>query len=48
LSDEGFALADELVVSHVETEERLLAALTDEERDRLRALLNKISAATFD
>lgn len=48
LSDEGFALADELVVSHVETEERLLAALTDEERDHLRTLLNKIAVATLD
>lgn len=48
LSGEGFALADELVVSHVEAEERLLAALTDEERDHLRMLLNKIAVATLD
>jgi DNA-binding MarR family transcriptional regulator len=45
LTDEGFALADELVVSHVETEERMLAALSEEERSQLRTLLNKISAA---
>lgn len=44
LTGEGFALADELVVSHVETEERMLAALTKDEREHLRILLNKISA----
>jgi DNA-binding MarR family transcriptional regulator len=43
LSEEGFALADALIVSHVETEERLLAALTNEERNHLRLLLNKIT-----
>ncbi|MBT3306481.1 MAG: hypothetical protein HN377_08355 [Alphaproteobacteria bacterium] len=46
LSDEGFALADEMVVSHVETEERMLSALTDAERDQLRALLTKIGTLT--
>ncbi len=43
LSEAGFALVDELVVSHVETEERLLAGLTNEERNQLRHLLNKIT-----
>lgn len=42
LSDEGFALADEMVVSHVETEKQLLCALTDEEQNLLRTLLSKI------
>ena len=43
LTDEGFALADEMVVSHVEMEERMLSALTDTERTRLRNLLTKIA-----
>ncbi len=42
LSDEGFALADEMLVSHVETEERMLSALTGAERSQLRTLLTKI------
>ena len=42
LSEEGFALADEMIVSHVETEERMLSALTDAERNHLRTLLTKI------
>lgn len=42
LSDEGFALTDEMIVSHVETEERMLSELTQEERDQIRALLTKI------
>jgi len=42
LSDEGFKLADEMVVSHVETEERMLSQLTKSERDHLRALLTKV------
>jgi len=42
LSDEGFALANEMVVSHVETEERMLCALTDADRKQLRTLLTKI------
>lgn len=42
LTDEGFALADKLVVSHVETEERMLTNLTKKERTQLRALLSKI------
>ena len=43
LTEEGFRLADELVVSHVEAEERMLAALSSEERDQLRNLLNRIT-----
>jgi len=42
LSGEGFALANEMVVSHVETEEQMLCALTDAERNQLRTLLTKI------
>ncbi len=42
LSEEGFRLADELVVSHLEIEERLLAALSREERSQLRELLNRV------
>ncbi len=42
LSDAGFALADKIVASHVETEERMLCTLTDQERTRLRTLLTKI------
>jgi len=42
LSDEGFALADEMVVSHVDTEERMLSALTNAERKQLRSLLTKV------
>ena len=42
LTDAGFALADEVVVTHVETEERLIAGLNAEERDQLRALLQKV------
>lgn len=41
LTGEGFALADEMVVAHVETEERLLAGLSKKEREQLRALLVK-------
>ena len=42
LTDEGFALADEMVVTHVATEERMISVLTDAERDQIRALLSKI------
>ncbi|WP_282608298.1 MarR family winged helix-turn-helix transcriptional regulator [Pelagibius sp. Alg239-R121] len=42
LSEEGFRLADELVASHVQTEERMLGALSQEERDQLRELLSRI------
>ncbi|MBL4905970.1 MAG: MarR family transcriptional regulator [Sneathiella sp.] len=46
LSDEGFALADEMVVSHVETEEQMLSGLSDEERQQIRQLLGKIKEGT--
>lgn len=42
LTDEGFALADDVVVTHVETEERLLGGLSTQERDQLRGLLQKL------
>ena len=43
LTDEGFALADKMVVSHVETEESMLSSLTEAERNQLRSLLTKIA-----
>lgn len=43
LTDEGFALADRIVLSHVETEEGILSALSEAERDQLRQLLGKIA-----
>lgn len=42
LTEAGFALADRIVVSHVATEERLVSALSGEERAELRRLLAKI------
>lgn len=42
LSDEGYALADEIIVSHVETEAMMLSKLTTKEQDQLRGLLGKI------
>ena len=45
LTDDGFAFVDGLVVSHVETEERMLAALSQAERAMLRELLGKIGGA---
>lgn len=42
LSEEGFSLADDLVVSHLETEEGMLAALSGEEREQLRKLLSRV------
>ena len=44
LTEDGFTLADDLVVSHVQTEERLLAGLSAAERDQLRGLLSKVGA----
>jgi DNA-binding MarR family transcriptional regulator len=44
LTDEGFSLADEMIVSHVETEERLISKLAGAERKQLRELLTKIGA----
>lgn len=46
LSDEGFALADEMVVTHVATEEQMLSDLTTTERDQIRSLLNRILEIT--
>ena len=45
LTEAGFALADRIVVSHVATEERLVSALSGEERAELRRLLAKIGQA---
>ncbi len=42
LTEAGFALAERIVVSHVATEERLVSALSEEERAELRRLLAKI------
>lgn len=42
LTEAGFALADRIVVGHVAAEERLVSALSDEERAELRRLLAKI------
>jgi len=44
LTSAGFALADELIISHLETEERLLSRLSNADRLQLRALLGKIGA----
>jgi DNA-binding MarR family transcriptional regulator len=43
LSDAGFALAEEMVASHVAREEEMLAALSEEERAMLRDLLTKVA-----
>lgn len=42
LTENGFKLADEMVVSHVETEDDLLKNLSNEESEQLRFLLKKI------
>ena len=42
LTDAGFELADNIVVSHVATEERMLAGLSDAERDQILVLMGKI------
>ncbi|MCZ4280719.1 MarR family transcriptional regulator [Kiloniella laminariae] len=42
LTEEGFAMADEIVASHVRTEENMISELTETERDQLRNLLGKI------
>ncbi len=42
LTDEGYALAEEMIVSHVATEESMLSALSDKERVQIRRLLAKI------
>ena len=43
LTDDGYALAEEMVESHVATEESMLSALTDKERVQIRRLLAKIA-----
>lgn len=48
LTEEGFTLADDLVTSHVQTEERLLSSLTDAERQTLRRLLAKVGVTGRD
>ncbi|MDQ3222192.1 MAG: MarR family transcriptional regulator [Gemmatimonadota bacterium] len=42
LTNEGFELIDGAVTAHVEGEERLLAALSEEERQHLAELLGKL------
>lgn len=42
LSQAGFDLIESLLVEHLANEERMLAALDQDERDQLRALLRKI------
>lgn len=43
LTEQGIGLADEIVVSHVATEERMLAGLSDDERQTIRRLMAKIA-----
>ena len=45
LTEEGFALADEMVVTHLATEEKMLSVLTEEERKQIRQILSKIVGA---
>lgn len=45
LTEQGIRLADEIVVAHVATEERMLSALSEAERTLIRRLLAKIAAA---
>ncbi|WP_419797930.1 MAG: MarR family winged helix-turn-helix transcriptional regulator [Terasakiella sp.] len=42
LTEAGFALAEEMVISHVQTEDRMLKKLSAEEGAQLRELLSKI------
>lgn len=42
LTEEGVKLADEVVVTHIETENRLLSMLSEEEQNQLRFLLSKL------
>lgn len=42
LTQEGFTLANDIVETHVQAEERLLVNLSHDERDQLRSLLAKI------
>lgn len=43
LTEAGFALIERLVVSHVATEERLLAGLDRSEREQLKTLLARVA-----
>jgi DNA-binding MarR family transcriptional regulator len=45
LTQEGFALIERLVVSHVATEAALISALSPAEQEQLKALLAKVAAA---
>ncbi|MFE9102370.1 MarR family winged helix-turn-helix transcriptional regulator [Actinomadura geliboluensis] len=47
LTAEGVALTDELLAAHLDNQRRLLAGLTEPERERLAALLQRL-AATLD
>ena len=42
LSEKGFALIDEAIVAHVETQAELVSGLSDEQRAQLDALLKQI------
>jgi DNA-binding MarR family transcriptional regulator len=46
LTDDGLRLADELVVAHLANEQRMLAALSANERKQLDKLLRKLLAAS--
>jgi len=43
LTDDGYKLADDMIKSHVQTEENMLQALSDQERNDLRKILIKIT-----
>lgn len=45
LTDRGREVIDEAMAAHVATEDQLVGALTDAEREQLRALLHKLLAA---
>lgn len=42
LTQKGLELVDKVIVEHLDNEERLLAALTNEEREQLTGLLRKL------
>ncbi len=45
LTEEGFSLADEMVVTHVQTEDDMLSALSKKEQELLKEMLRKIGVA---
>ncbi|SMC14588.1 HTH-type transcriptional regulator MhqR [Roseovarius aestuarii] len=47
LTDEGFRVIDEAVTAHVETQARLVSGLSEEDREKLDALL-KVFLAGFE